>query len=198
MISPGKYFSLAEELTAKGRAWDRKTGYLANLHGSPPSLVASVDYYRRNGVPDAKLIMGVPAYGRSFANTEDSIPSPFSGAGRGSWEAGVYDYKVLPLTGTTAKYDWGSVGVSCYDAAQRELTVYEDVATLRCKMEWAAANRLGGAMMWELSGDKTCEEESLVKAMSEWAIRQGGEIENSPNHLCYPRSIYDNVRKGFH
>lgn len=74
-------------------SWEPKTGHQANLFGPPPSTKVAVDYYVAQGVPIGKLVMGMPLYGRSFENT-DGLGKPYEGVGQGSWEPGLYDYKV--------------------------------------------------------------------------------------------------------
>jgi len=58
----------------------------------------AVDWYKSQGIHPAKLIIGMPLYGRSFLNT-DGPGCPFSDIGEGSWERGSYDYRALPLPG---------------------------------------------------------------------------------------------------
>lgn len=52
-----------------------------------------VEYYLESGMPAGKLNLGMPLYGRSFANTS-GLGMRFSPATNGSWENGIWDYKV--------------------------------------------------------------------------------------------------------
>lgn len=177
-------------------SWSKQTGHLANLCGPAPSGEAAVEFYLSQSVPSCKLLLGFPAYGRSFINTEPRIPSGFNGVGRGTWELGVYDYKILPLPGSQVVIDSELAGASCYDPQQKELVTYDNVQTLQIKMDWVSSKRLGGLMMWELSGDRGVEDNaSLIAATKRWADSSGG-LESSVNHVYFPSSIFDNVRQG--
>jgi len=81
-------------------SWDQSAGHQANIfpsrqvHGSTPfSADTAVRFYNSCKVPGDKIVLGIPLYGRAFQNT-DGPGSTFSGVGEGSWENGVWDYKV--------------------------------------------------------------------------------------------------------
>jgi chitinase len=95
-------------------SWDSVAGHQANLFADDPnanSIDKSVQFYTSHGVSPNKLVIGMPLYGRAFAGT-DGIGAPYSGelycrgstnragVGEGSWEGGMWDYKVLPLGGS--------------------------------------------------------------------------------------------------
>ena len=81
-------------------SWDQQAGHQANVYPSrqipastPFSADAAVRHYVESGVRADKIVLGMPLYGRAFTN--NSGPGlPFQGVGEGSWEAGVWDYKV--------------------------------------------------------------------------------------------------------
>ena len=74
-------------------SWDSVAGHQANLRGGAISVERAVDFYRSRGVAADKLVVGMPLYGRSFANT-DGIGRPFQGVGQG---CAVLSRRVLSL-----------------------------------------------------------------------------------------------------
>ncbi|KAI4145195.1 MAG: hypothetical protein L6R39_003912, partial [Caloplaca ligustica] len=106
-------------------SWDSRAGHQANLYPSndnpsstPFSTVKAVDYYTSHGVHPSKIVLGMPLYGRAFTAT-DGPGQPFSGTGEGSWEPGIWDYKVLPKEGAKEYIDT-TIGASwSYDAEKR-------------------------------------------------------------------------------
>jgi chitinase len=81
-------------------SWDQHAGHQANIYPSkkdprctPFSTDGAVRYYISQGVHASKIVLGMPLYGRAFQNTKGPGHG-FSGVGEGSWENGVWDYKV--------------------------------------------------------------------------------------------------------
>ena len=67
-----------------------------NLLSTPFNTIDLVSFYLNHDVPGSKLSLGVPLYGRAFTDT-DGLGKPFMGVGEGSFEAGIWDFKDLPL-----------------------------------------------------------------------------------------------------
>jgi chitinase len=170
---------------------------MANLNPSvldPPSTPYStqkaITDYIANGVTTSKIIMGLPLYGRSFEETA-GLGLPFTGVGSGSWEAGVWDYKVLPRAGATEYYDSEVVGSYSYDGSTEELISYDNVETIKTKANYIMNTGLGGAMFWESSGDRN-DTESLISTTA--GIFPG--LDQSQNLLTYSASAYANLAAG--
>ncbi|KAJ7647329.1 glycoside hydrolase [Roridomyces roridus] len=186
-------------------SWDSVANHQANIYGGPISASKSVEWYINQGVERSKIVLGVPLYGRSFMNT-DGPGKPFSGIGPGSWEQGVYDYRSLPLPGAHVFRDEKAMASWSYDYEKKEMVSYDTEEVARWKGEYIRNEGLGGAMVWELSGDKGSSREgmeggpgkdpqpgqSLVKVVQ----AAMGEKDRSPNWLVYDHSQFDNVRKG--
>ncbi|CCD42654.1 glycoside hydrolase family 18 protein, partial sequence [Botrytis cinerea T4] len=133
----------------------------------------------------------MPIYGRSFEKT-NGIGQSFQGVGQGTWESGVYDYKVLPLLGATEVYD-ESIGASySWDISKREIISYDNPLVAVQKGKWIRSMNLGGAMWWESSADGRGSRSLIGSVMSVL----GSRIQNVTNQLSYPNSTYTNVKDG--
>lgn len=171
-------------------AWDKAAGHQANLYrddahpdATPFNTDGVIKDYVAAGVPSDKIVLGMPLYGRAFQNT-DGPGKPYQGVGEGNWENGIWDYKNLPLNGSEVFYD-SLVGASySYDKNTRTMISYgkppifcslslrltrstDTPEMARAKATWVIQRGLGGAMWWELNGDrdKSDEEGSLINVV---------------------------------
>ncbi|WP_375781941.1 glycoside hydrolase family 18 protein [Streptomyces zingiberis] len=111
---------------------------------------AAVAKLTAQGVPAAKLLLGIGFYGRGWTGVSQDAPGgSASGAAPGRYEAGIEDYKVLktscPATGTVAGTAYARCGNQWWS--------YDTPATIEGKMGYAKQQGLGGAFFWETSGD---------------------------------------------
>lgn len=181
-------------------SWDKTSGHQANLFTSfsnpvstPFNTQQAVDYYTEAGVEPRKIILGLPLYGRAFENTIGPGQS-YTGVGKGSWEPGVYDYKALPLAGAIDYYDQDVVASWSYDAGKKVMVSYDTSQAQETKADYIKSRGLGGAMWWEMSGDRN-DSKSLISTVVD---QLGGinALDHSQNELSYPASIYENIKAG--
>ncbi|PFH46149.1 glycoside hydrolase family 18 protein [Amanita thiersii Skay4041] len=186
-------------------SWDTAANHMANLHGGTLNGSQAIDWYIKKGVAANKIVLGIPIYGRSFMNTE-GIGKPFHGVGIGTWEPGTYDYRVLPLPGSTVHNDLKAVASWSYDSAKKELVSFDDEKVAQLKGKYIVQKGLGGAMFWELSGDKGFErpgietgpgkDEQPGKNLVHLVKGEFALLEDKHNWLGYEDSQYDNMKKG--
>ncbi|KAG9083988.1 hypothetical protein FRC06_004286, partial [Ceratobasidium sp. 370] len=119
----------------------------------------------------------------------NGIRQPFNGIGTGTWEAGVYDYKALPIAGAQVVENSALGSSYSYDSSKKELVSYDTPNIIRQKAAYIKSKGLAGGMFWELSSDKTGAD-NLV-AISATNI---GALDTTPNHLYYPYSQFDNIK----
>ncbi|KKA30054.1 hypothetical protein TD95_003582 [Thielaviopsis punctulata] len=182
-----------------GGSWENSSSYLANVYGSdsnpatPFNTEQAIEAYIGGGVPAAKMVLGMPVYGRSFDNTS-GMGKPYSGVGTGTWEAGVWDYKALPHAGATYYYDKKLIAGYAYNNQTRELVSYDTPEVVKAKVQYIKNKGLGGSMFWEASADKLGSESLITTAFTS----QGGKGKEdcTLNQLNYPASQYANLRAG--
>jgi chitinase len=124
---------------------------------------ASIEAYLAAGAPPHKLVLGVPFYGYGYVGVDSvrrglfrkgSTTSPDSGAPN-PW-AGAIRYHRIPQalrSGFTRYWDAGAGVPWLYNARTRTWITYDDTESLGLKADFVRAHRLGGIMIWELSGD---------------------------------------------
>ncbi|KAI0864069.1 endochitinase [Xylaria cubensis] len=179
-------------------SWDTTAGHQANLYPDPAnpkntpfSTDAAIKAYIAAGVPANKIALGLPLYGRAFESTS-GLGQPFTGVGSGSWENGIWDYKVLPRSGTEI-YDSAAGASYSYDSASKELISYDNVDMIKRKASYIQSKGLAGSMFWEASGDRTGSGSLIGAAFT--AQGGSGSLDKSQNLLSYPNSKYDNIKK---
>lgn len=159
--------------------WDRTTNFNAPLYRSPKDparaqkLTASeaVQNYLNGGVPAAKLVLGMPFYGRGWAGVPPAnhgLYQTSTGPAAGTAEPGIENFDVLKArlaAGDFVKYyDPVVRNAWLYDPDAREFWTFDNAQTLAAKAAFAKSKGLGGAMFWELSGDTANGE--LIKAIA--------------------------------
>ncbi|WP_353944736.1 glycoside hydrolase family 18 chitinase [Streptomyces sp. HUAS MG91] len=137
---------------------------LTSYAGIPQQGFTSADAIAKlkaQGVPAAKLLLGIGFYGRGWTGVTQKEPGgTATGPAAGTYEQGIEDYKVLktkcPSNGTVAGTAYAYCGSDWWS--------YDTPATIASKLTWAKSQGLGGAFFWEFSGDTSNGE--LVTAVA--------------------------------
>ncbi|XP_069489150.1 acidic mammalian chitinase-like [Ambystoma mexicanum] len=147
--------------------WDQVTGHNSPLHvGSTDkgdfvyfNTEYAMKYWRDNGVPAEKLIMGFATYGRTFrlvtpGNCNVGVPAAGAGsAGTYTREAGFWAYYEICtfLPGAEVKFiEDQKVPYACKG---NEWIGYDNVQSFGHKVDFLKANGFGGAMVWAIDLD---------------------------------------------
>ncbi|KAI5806245.1 putative class V chitinase [Geopyxis carbonaria] len=184
-------------------SWDATAGHQANVFRSasnptstPFAADEAIKAYIAGGVAPSKIIFGLPLYGRAFENT-DGPGAGYSGVGAGSWENGVWDYKALPADGAVEHNDTAMLASWSYSASARKMVSYDTPTIAAAKTQYIKNMGLGGAMWWEMNGDKPVGDARSLVSTTVNALGGVGALEKSENTLNYPTSKYDNLRAQF-
>ncbi|MCJ1233951.1 hypothetical protein MMC14_001909 [Varicellaria rhodocarpa] len=181
-------------------SWDTLTGHQANLYPStsnpnstPFNTQAALAYYNSQGISSSKIVLGMPLYGRAFDSTT-GMGQPFNGVGSGSWENGVWDFKVLPQAGAREIIDQQAGASYSQDTANQIIISYDNLQMTAIKTNYILTQKMAGSMWWEVSGDRTGSGSLIAAAYN--GMEAAGPIDSTQNTLSYPNSQYDNLRAG--
>ncbi|WP_348943955.1 glycosyl hydrolase family 18 protein [Chitinibacter sp. FCG-7] len=116
------------------------------------------------GVNPKKLVLGVPKYGRGWTgvtNANNGLYQKATQPARGTYEAGIEDYKVLKnaagnvFVHPTTKQSWKFDGSTFWS--------YDTPEVIGTKVQYGKNKGLGGVFSWSLDGDDS--NATLTKAM---------------------------------
>lgn len=175
----------------QGPGFSNFTGHLSNVYASktnpkstdgwdavnqkmtPFNTKQAIDYYKANVASPCKIQLGMPLYGRSFANVADlsldgrAMGQKFNGSGQGTWEPGVLDYKDLPQNGSKLFHDKEVLASWTWDAKKKQLVSFDTPEVQVWKTEYLKEEGLGGAWWWDSSSDRpSSDPKSLVTTVS--------------------------------
>ena len=151
--------------------WVPTAGYQSQLYtpakphndAAHTSCDSAVTYMLSQGIPEHKLLLGIPAYGRSFLGAS-RIGDKYSGSGG---EDGVFDYHQLPRPGAREHVDPQTVAAYCVGGDGGFVT-YDNVQTVREKAKYVKTKGLRGVFFWTGTGDRRAQGEGLVE--SSWEV----------------------------
>jgi chitinase len=136
--------------------WSKTTGIIAPLYTdaadptAPGSVDATITAYKKAGVPSDKLLMGLPFYAYGWSQ----VPPK----NHGLYQSGVaihgdksYSFVRELIPNSTLYRDQKTQAPWLYDG--QTFWTFEDPTSIRFKVNYAQHQKLGGIMIWELSGD---------------------------------------------
>ena len=125
-------------------------GPIAPLVGGAPwsnwSLSDTVETYVEEGADPARLILGLPLYGRTWPTTDNSVPGTATESG-----SAVTMVNAISLAATHGR-QYDTVTDTPYTfISSTSQTWYDDTDSLQLKIRWAVARGLGGIGFWALN-----------------------------------------------
>lgn len=154
---------------------DAVTGNHAPLLADPDdpqgaSVDASVRAFEKAGVPAAKILLGIPFYGRMWGDVPDVRHGLFQ-PGKPA-PGGDLPYSAIKATlldaGFTRFWDASAQVPYLYNAETRQFVSYEDAESAAGKCRYALRQHLQGVMFWSYLNDPSGE---LLQAIAS-AIRE--------------------------
>uniref|UniRef100_A0A8C2UBK7 chitinase n=1 Tax=Coturnix japonica TaxID=93934 RepID=A0A8C2UBK7_COTJA len=143
-------------------SWDGQTGENSPLYSGNNAYLSvdyAMNYWKSNGAPAEKLLVGFPTYGHSFI-----LKDPHSITLRA---LGHPKHPPLGPAGPLTNWSWRVSGCTlssyfqAWDAPQdvpyayksTEWVGYDNIKSFNIKTDWLKKNNYGGAMVWSLDMD---------------------------------------------
>uniref|UniRef100_A0A3Q3A833 Acidic mammalian chitinase n=1 Tax=Kryptolebias marmoratus TaxID=37003 RepID=A0A3Q3A833_KRYMA len=147
-------------------AWDPSTGHNSPLYNSSVDhgehIYYNVDfamkYWRDQGAPLEKLLVGFPTYGRTFrtGSAAQGLGAPASGpasAGPYTREAGFWSYYEVCTFLQGATTHWIEEQKVPYAVKGNEWVGFDNRQSYQIKAQYVKDNKFGGAFIWSLDLD---------------------------------------------
>ncbi|XP_015280380.1 PREDICTED: acidic mammalian chitinase-like [Gekko japonicus] len=149
-------------------SWEGYTGENSPLFRGPADTGGNIyfnidyamNYWKNNGAPAEKLIVGFPTYGHTFILSNPSntaIGAPTSGAGPAgpyTRQAGFWAYyEICTFLNNGATQVWDAPQDVPYAYKGNEWLGYDNIKSFNIKADWVKKNNFAGAMVWSLDLD---------------------------------------------
>ncbi|KFQ40177.1 Acidic mammalian chitinase, partial [Mesitornis unicolor] len=160
----GKYLDYIHVMTYDFySSGDGHTGENSPLYNSANSYLSveyAMNYWKNNGAPAQKLLVGFPTYGHNFnlqnpSNTAVGAPTSGPGpAGPYTQQAGLLAYyEICTFLNSGATQAWDASEDVPYAYKGSEWVGYDNIKSFNVKVDWLKKNNFGGAMVWTIDMD---------------------------------------------
>ena len=137
------------------RGFDRLTGHHAGLYPDGEAELSAawaVNAWAKDGLPEAKILLGVPMYGRVWRQVSGGNGLNRHAATSGNRIVTQKDIAFLLENGAERHWDDRAKAAHLYDG--ENFISYEDAESLRAKIDWALDSGLLGLAAWCANQDK--------------------------------------------
>lgn len=127
------------------------------------NVAAGVQGHIDAGIPVNQIVLGTPFYGRGWggcATTNNGEYQNCTGVSTvGTWEKGVFDFTDLEnnyinKNGYTRYWNNQAKVPYLYNPQTKNFISYDDAESFGHKIDFIKSKGLGGAMFWDISGDR--------------------------------------------
>lgn len=138
--------------------WSQVSAYHSALN---PIVSEYIKYLAEDvSVPRSKILLGIPFYGRTFAECSGA-GEQFRGPGYGSYgEKGTIDYGEIIESGIDLHYD--ADAVSNYANIGGDFVSFDGPESVAAKIDFIRSENLSGIAVWNISGDSKNSKTSLL------------------------------------
>ena len=144
--------------------WNAHTGHHTNIFASNPkpqnvySIDRIVKSYMSAKIPLEKIVIGTAFYGRKWNNVDNKNNGLYQ---EGKGEGSISYKKISELLKNDINYRrfWDSKARApyIYNNFNKIFITYDDKQSIKAKVDYVLANRLGGIMFWEYFSDNNGE-----------------------------------------